>query len=718
MELIITEKAIAGQRIANILAGQNVAQVREGNAPLFRFKKSGKEFMVIPLRGHIADVDFPKQFSYWLGTDLRELTNAPLLYVPTEFAIVNLLKQKAPEASSVIIATDADREGEAIGVEALDYIREKNPKIIFSRAYFSAITPKDIQSAFEKPGKVDFDFADSANCRREIDLIWGAVLTRYVSIASGKMGKEFLSVGRVQTPVLALIVDREKERLAFKQEKYWVLNAVFEKDKHPFLAEHKTGKFWEKEKAEAVLSKKVDKGQVTDVSQKQRVLEKPLPFNTTNFLRAATVLGLSAGEAMNIAESLYQMGFSSYPRTDNQAYPKNLDLNAILSELKQVPVFSPLVQKILSRGPLNPSAGKETKDHPPIHPVSAAPKEKLSQKQWAVYELICRRFFATLADEAITLNVHVEIDLNGEPFVALGQTIVKKGWKEYYPYSTLKEVVLPSLAKGDWVNLVDLKMEEKETQPPVRYSQSALIKLMDDLGLGTKSTRHEVINKLYSRRYIVGLKAIEPTQIAFGVIDVLEKYCKTVTEPDMTAQLEKEMDSIVAAKVSKKQVVDDSRKMLLGVLSVLLEKRFEVGSDLKKALRSDSVAGKCTRIGCDGNLLVRSGKTGKRFLGCSSYPACTQTYPLPQKGKLSLTRETCKLCNAPMIKLFVRRRPIDMCVNMNCSSKDEWKKKAADIAAKKEITRSDFPPKTAGSSEPKKRVSRTKKTGALPPRSL
>ncbi len=702
MEIIVTEKAIAGRRIAAILAEGTVSESTEGNAPLFRFSKNGREFMVIPLRGHICDVDFPKQYSYWLGTDLRELVNAPLNYIPTEFAIVNLLKKKAPLADSVVIATDADREGEAIGVEALDYLREGNPKIKFSRAYFSAITPKDIHTAFDKQTTVDLAFSDSANCRREIDLIWGAVLTRFVSISASRMGKEFLSVGRVQTPVLALIVDREKERLAFKQQKYWVLNALFEKDHSQFEAEHKTGKFWEQEKAQAILQKKVDSGTVTSVEQKQRVLERPLPFNTTQFLRSATVLGLSAGEAMNIAESLYQMGFTSYPRTDNQAYPKTLDLDAILSELKKVSSFSPLVDKVRSLGPLNPSAGKETKDHPPIHPVSAAPKEKLSQKQWAVYELICRRFFATLADEAITLNVHVEIDLNGEPFVALGQTIVKKGWKEYYPYSTLKEVVLPSLQKGDVVKLVDLKLLEKETQPPARYSQAALIKLMDDLGLGTKSTRHEIINKLYSRRYISGLKSIEPNQIAFGVIDVLEKYCKTVTDPQMTSALEKEMDSIAAAKTPKSQVVLDSRKMLGGITDVLLSKRMEIGVDLKKALRSDSIAGKCTADGCTGDLIVRTGKTGKRFLGCSSYPKCTQTYPLPQKGKLSLTRESCGICKAPMIKLVVRRRAIDMCVDMNCSSKDEYKRKKAELDAQKAV-KADPVPKI-----PKKPVVRKK----------
>ncbi|MDO8624495.1 MAG: DNA topoisomerase, partial [Candidatus Diapherotrites archaeon] len=433
MQLIIAEKAIAGSRIASILAGRPVELVREGAAQLLRFEADGKQFMVIPLRGHIADVDFPKQYSYWGGTHLKDLTMAPLEYVPTEIGIVNLLRQKSREADSVIIATDADREGEAIGVEALQYLQQTNPNISFSRAYFSAMTPKDIKTAFSELGKVDFDFADSANARREIDLIWGAVLTRFISMASNRRGKDFLSVGRVQTPVLTLLVDREKERRAFNQQKYWVVLAVFEKNGSKFEAEHKTGKFWKKEEAQRVLEKKTNAGTVTRVLEKKRVLERPLPFNTTSFLRAASALGLQAGEAMTIAESLYQSGYTSYPRTDNQAYPVNLDLNEILGELAKVSSFAPLVQKIRKLGPLNPSKGPSTKDHPPVHPVSAAPREKLSSKQWAVYELIGRRFLATLADDAETLNVRVEIDLNSEPFVALGQTILKLGWKEYYP---------------------------------------------------------------------------------------------------------------------------------------------------------------------------------------------------------------------------------------------------------------------------------------------
>ncbi len=677
MQLIISEKAIAGESIASILAGKKVAITKQDNAQLLEFKKGSEDFAVIPLRGHIVNVDFPRQFSNWLGTDLKQLTVAPIEYVGTERNIIALLKKTAPKAEAVIIATDADREGESIGVEALRFIQQANPGVMVSRAYFSAITKRDIEEAFSKLANVDFNFADSADARREIDLIWGAVLTRFLSLVSGRLGKEFLSVGRVQTPVLALIVDREKERLAFKQQKYWVLAALFEKDKQQFEAEHKKGKFWEKSEAEAILNKKQAIGIVVKVESAERKLAKPVPFNTTEFLRAATVLGFTAGEAMQHAETLYQMGLTSYPRTDNSTYPPNLNLKEILNELLKVPDFLPLVEKIFALGKIEPSKGKETKDHPPIHPVAAASKAQLSERQWKVYELICRRFFATLAEDAITFNQRVEIELNKEPFIAHGQLIKKIGWKEFYPYSTIKEVHLPKLEKGDGVKLIKLDLLEKETQPPARYSQSALIKLMDDLGLGTKSTRHEILQKLYLRHYISGLKAIEPNKIAFAVIDSLEKYCKTVTEPKMTSELEKEMDEIAAGKKKKNDIVLGSRNVLLEILAVLLNEKNAIGSDIRKALTEDSIVGNCTKLGCDGQLMIRKGKTGKRFLGCSKYPQCINSYPLPQLGKIIVLNRQCPECNAPMIKIENRRSRFEMCINHNCKTKQEWKNKKA-----------------------------------------
>jgi len=678
MIVIIAEKAIAGNRIAAILAGKQVPQQSTDRAAHFDFEKNGSAYRVVPLRGHVVDVDFPVKYSYWVGTDLRALAESPIEYQETEETICGFLKKIAPSVRKVIVATDADREGEAIGLEALNLIKERNPKIEIERALFSAITEKDINDSFAKLEKVDYNLAESANSRREIDLIWGAVLTRFLSLVSGQLGKEFLSMGRVQGPTLALIVDREKERLAFNPEKYWLLEALFEKDKQQFVALHKEGRFKEKEKAESAMRcAKPPIGKVAEVKKSEKILKRPEPFNTTSFLRSATAMGMTAGRAMQVAETLYQRGFISYPRTDNSVYPETLNLRETLSELAKVKEFTELAGELLQRPKLVASAGKLAKDHPPVHPVTAAHKSQLDAMEWKVYELVCRRFMATLADDAVTENLNVVIDLNNELFIATGQTYLRAGWKHFYPYSKATEILLPPLSKGDEVNLLKLDLQGKETLPPPRYSQGALILAMSELNLGTKSTRAEIIQKLYARKYIAGQKAIEPNKIAFAVIGSLEKYDNTVVRPQMTANLEGEMDLVAAGKKSKESVVGESRQILSAILAQLLQNKNEIGSMLRTALRADAVMGPCNKPGCDGLLIIRHGRTGKRFLACSAYPKCVNSFPLPQKGSVSALGRKCAHCGHPMVNVKTFRFGYNMCIAVGCPSKADWKKKPA-----------------------------------------
>jgi DNA topoisomerase-1 len=713
MILIIAEKAIAGRRIAAILAGRELAGERSGYAVRFDFEKDGKKYTVLPLSGHIVDVDFPVSYKHWLGTDLKKLAFAEVNYVETEKAISGLIKKVAPEVTDVIIATDADREGEAIGLEALNILKEVNPNVSVKRANFSAITEKDIKDAFSSLALLDFNLAESANSRREIDLVWGAVLTRFLSLISGRLGKEFISTGRVQGPTLALIVDREKARLAFEVKKYWQVEAVFEKGGVQFTALHREGKFWDLKKAEAVMAcAKPPVGIVSSVEKKKKLLSRPEPFNTTSFLRAATAIGFTAGRAMQIAESLYQAGIISYPRTDNSVYPPTLGIRAVLTELGTVKEFSPLVSKLLALGKLVPSAGKLAKDHPPIHPVSAAQKGRLDPQAWKVYELVCRRFMATLAEDAVTENILAEIGLNGQPFGATGQTYVELGWKFFYPYSKATETVLPMLERGDKVNLVTLENLAKETLPPPRYSQGSLIKAMSDLNLGTKSTRAETIQKLYSRKYIEGQKAIVPTKVAIAVIDGLEKHNSVVVMPEMTANLEKEMDMVASGQKAKEVVVNDSRNFLSDALVKLLENRNEIGSAIRNAARSDSIMGACTNESCGGELLVRHGKTGKRFLGCSNYPKCTVTWPLPQNGSISVIPGKCEHCGTPLIQVVAKRFRYKMCIDPNCKSKADWarkkeereKSKSAAVAQRQAGAKKDGPVKKESAAGPVKEI--------------
>ena len=614
-----------------------------------------------------------KKYANWRGVDVRELINPDIIvYSEKEFQIINAIKELAPSAQTIIIATDADREGEAIGLEAVTYAQSTNKNIAVKRAYFSAIAKEDINKSFDSLEKFDYNFAYSANARRELDLVWGAVLTRFLSIVSGQIGKDFLSVGRVQTPTLALIVDREKERLAFESKKYWEIVAHCEKDTKLFDAMHQEEKFWDKARALLVFNKQPKKAIVKKVDKKTRIIKKPVPFNTTEFLRAATGIGFAAGRAMDVAEHLYQKGYTSYPRTDNSTYPDSLNLKEILNKLASVKALVDDVMKILALKEIIPSAGKLTKDHPPIYPVTPVQKEMLNPEEWKIYELICRRFLATLAEDAKTENTSALLDAEGEPYIAKGQIILLPGWKEVYPYSELNETILPKLEEGDEVKINKVDMTEKETQPPGRYSQGSLIKLMEENNLGTKSTRPSIIQKLYFRKYISGNKSIEPSKVAFSVIDTLEKHCETVTKPEMTAELEKEMDEIAAGNKAQRVVVDKSCNDLKQVMDLLFKNKESVALELRMALKFSEIMGKCT---CGSNLVVRHGKTGKRFTGCAAYPNCTVTFALPQKGVITPLNEYCPECKAPTIQVKNGRFSYKMCLNMTCVSKKDWVKK-------------------------------------------
>jgi len=670
MHLIIAEKALAAKRIAEILSDKQPKVIQEGRVTVYDTGKA----LVIPLRGHIVNVDFPKAYNNWTKINLHQLVNAPLEYSPTEYAISATLEKYGAKATLVTIATDFDTEGESIGREALNIIKNVNKNVKSDRARFSALTEEEVVSAFKKTKELDINLADAADTRREVDIMWGAVLTRFVSLASGRLGKKFLSVGRVQTPTLALIVNREKERLAFKPKAYWVLTALLHK-KIDFESTHATSKFWEKPD----LFEKIKNAKtaiVKKIKQSEKKLSPPSPFNTTEFLRAASSIGVSPSNAMRIAETLYQEGKISYPRTDNTVYPKSLKLKEIVQTFESHPLFASSAKKLLSQKKMTPSKGKKkTTDHPPIHPVALASKEKMDAAEWSVYKLIVDRFFATLSWPCVVFTTHVDFDIEKEPFVSTGQIIKDKGWKQFYPYSKSKEVELPDLSEGEEVDVKKMNMDEKHTKPPAQFTPASLIKKMDDLGLGTKSTRPEIISKLLSRDYITGKKAYTPTELAMSLICALEDAQGNVTKSKMTSDLEEEMSQIEGGKKQKDDVVNDSRALLSRSLSELSSKTNDIGATLRKAGASQDVVGNCK---CGEELrMITSRKTGKRFVGCSGYAkGCRTSYPLPQKGKITTTDRECSECGAPIVKVFSgKRRSYEMCLGVGCKTKENWGKK-------------------------------------------
>lgn len=722
MKLIVTEKNDAAGQIARLLSDSGKPKAdKVYDTPVYRFRRGGEDCVTIGLRGHILQPDFPPELKFndeegWFGVtaegevlpadipdglarppydtkrkpylkdgidikgwkiaSLPYLVWAPIEKTPAEKGIIRSLKNLAKKADSVVIGTDFDREGELIGSDALRQIREVAPDVPVSRARYSAFTKAEIDHAFNNLVELDQDLADAGESRQYIDLIWGAVLTRYLTTARFSGFGNTRSAGRVQTPTLALVVERERERMAFKPEDYWV---IFGEASHgeddPFKVSHTTARFWDKDAADAAYANvaQAKEARVTAVERKSRTQRPPAPFNTTSLQAAAAAEGISPARAMRLAESLYMDGLISYPRVDNTVYPSSLDLKDCVRTISKVPQYAPTCKALLSQPKLTATRGKqETTDHPPIYPTGAADPEKLQPAAWKLYNLIARRFLATLMGPATIEGTKVTFDVNGEPFQASGNVLADPGFRSIYPYGLKKDDQLPELHEGDVCDVEKMDLLAKQTEPPARYSQGKLIQEMEKRGLGTKSTRASIIDTLYQRKYLKN-DPCEPSQLGMAIIDALNTYAPRITTPEMTSELEDDMTKVAEGTDTQTQVVTHSRALLAGMMDGLIEHTEDLSEAIADAVTADAKIGVCPKCGRD--LVVKtSAKTRGSFAGCMGWPDCDVTYPLSQGRIEALEGEAavCPDCGAPRIKVQpFRQKAYETCINPACPTNRE-----------------------------------------------
>ncbi len=674
MKLIISEKEIAAKRIASILSENGARVEKMYGVPTHTFNLDGTDYRVIGLKGHILKVDYPKEYSNWFKIDPIELIDAQIEKMPIQKRIIQALRKGAREADEVIIATDYDREGELIGYDAMSIVEEENRAAAARRARFSSITARELEKSFRKPGKLDLNLALAGRARQDIDLIWGATLTRFISLASYQTKDKFLSVGRVQTPTLALIVDREMEIKEFKPVPYWVINVLLKTEKgEEFEAGHRKKRFRSREEAEKIYNKPGSMATVIDIKEKEKKIAPPIPFNTTGLIVAANSIGFTANRTINTAENLYMNGYISYPRTDNTVFASAIDLVEVVKEIGKSSFFKKICSKILGQEKITATRGrKRSTDHPPIYPTMAAEKGELSADEWKIYQLVTSRFLATLMPAGKLKSISAVIELSSEKFTANGSNLIEKGWIQVYPYYKHKDVYMPQLEQGQSLDVVKKSILDKETKPPPRYSQGKLVEKMEELGLGTKATRHTIIQNLIGRGYVKS-NPLEPFEKAVSVVKMLKKHADKISTPDMTAELEMDMDGIAAGDQSQEEVVCKSKGMLKEVMSRLKDEKDEISREILNGVKEDLKVGKCTLESCPGELVIRtSKKSKKRFLGCSQYPKCKNTFSLPQKGLILTTRDNCKHCSYPIVKVISKgKRPWNLCINPQCPGKNE-----------------------------------------------
>ena len=663
-KLVITEKANAARRISTILSDGKAKSGSVGGANVITFSSDDDEYSVVSLRGHILELDYPKEYNDWSGSPPADLVYAPQVKIVRAKSTLDAIKELSKTSDEIIIATDYDREGELIGMETVRAAGADMSRV--KRAKFSALTKGEVENAFASLTLPDVKLSDAAEARQIVDLSWGAVLTRSVSLSSGQVGKNFLSVGRVQSPTLKLLVDRHEEIENFEPVPFW--NIIGKFGMLAFKGEHNGNPFWEKEKADAVMKncEGVKKGTVSSYEVSMKEEYRPPPFDTTNMQVEANKIGIPPAAAMKLAEDLYTGGYISYPRTENTEYPRSLSLRGVLERLKESDLAAEAAE-VLAQETIIPSKGKRrTTDHPPIYPTASATAAKMKGDKWKLYELIVRRFLATLAPNAEAEITKCVIDVNGELFTSNGYVLKKPGWKKYYGrYISMTEVRIPKLNAGDEVEVRSITQEGSQTRPPYRYNQGSLIQEMDRLNLGTKSTRHDIIGKLYSRNYVQG-NYLMPTPVGIAMTRSLEKHGGGITEPDMTARLEEDMKKIGLGERTLSSVVDESQNMLHGVAVKMDTEGPELGNEIRSALREQQHIGTCPS--CGNNISVKRSKKGN-FIGCDGYPECTRAYPLPRGAMVQMTEEVCDVCGLPKLKLIRRGSPPQtVCIDPKCTS--------------------------------------------------
>ncbi|MDY6769890.1 MAG: DNA topoisomerase I, partial [Candidatus Nanohaloarchaea archaeon] len=505
-----------------------------------------------------------------------------------------------------------------------------------------------------------------------LDWYYGINISRALMLAVRSQDRfQKLSTGRVQGPTLKVLADREREIQAFEPDPYWqvVVRAG------GLEATHEADRFWEEDAADDVMDTcEGAAAVVADVSRNRYTHKPPVPFNLTGLQREAqSQFNISPARTQEIAQSLYEDSLISYPRTESQKLPPKIGYESILSKLKQQDDYEEQAETVLDMDDLyTQQGGGDDPAHPAIHPTGVAPSG-LGDDEEKVYDLIVKRFFAVFGEAAVRETLNLTLDVNGEAFEAQGKRTVERNWFDLYePYVNAETIELPDVEEGQELAVEELEKLDKETKPPSRYSQAGIVSELEDRNLGTKATRSQTVDRLYDRGYIDGAP-IEVTDIGLAVVEALEEHCPDILSEELTRQFEEEMQAIRDEEMDREEVLSEARETLTGILETFQEQEDAIGAALVDAIdahrKKQRELGPCDQ--CDDGTLQIIKKNG-RFVGCTNYPDCENTYPLTN-GKIEGQDEVCDTCNTPIVKVIRKgKRPFEMCLDPDCPTKDDW----------------------------------------------
>ncbi|GAA8764417.1 type I DNA topoisomerase [Helicobacter pylori] len=617
-----------------------------------------KNYEVIASKGHVRDLS-----KFALGIKIDETGFTPNYVVDKDHKeLVKQIIELSKKASTTYIATDEDREGEAIGYHVACLIGgelESYPRIVFHE-----ITQNAILNALKTPRQIDMSKVNAQQARRFLDRIVGFKLS---SLISSKITKG-LSAGRVQSAALKLVIDKEREIKAFKPLTYFTLDAYFESHLEAQLISYKGNKLKtqelidEKEAQEIKNELEKESYTISSIVKKSKKSPTPPPFMTSTLQQSASsLLGFSPTKTMSIAQKLYEgvatpqgvMGVITYMRTDSLNIAKEALEEARDKILKDYGKdYLPPKAKVYS------SKNKNAQEaHEAIRPTSIvlepnALKDYLKPEELKLYTLIYKRFLASQMQDALFESQSVVVACEKGEFKASGRKLLFDGYYKILGNDD-KDKLLPNLKENDPIKLEKLESNAHVTEPPARYSEASLIKVLESLGIGRPSTYAPTISLLQNRDYIkVEKKQISALESAFKVIEILEKHFEEIVDSKFSASLEEELDNIAQNKADYQQVLKDFYYPFMD--------KIEAG---KKNIISQKVHEKtgqsCPK--CGGELVKKNSRYGE-FVACNNYPKCKYVKQTENANDGS-NQESCEKCGGEMVQKFSKNGAFLACNN-------------------------------------------------------
>lgn len=650
--IVFTEKNKAASQIAQILSGDKINKKIIDGIPVYEFYQNEQKWKIMGLAGHIMGYDFPQYMKDWKSIDPKILLETAPVKTITKSSFAQAIISLSKDASMIILACDFDREGENIGCEAKD-IAEKISSAPIKRAKFSSLSVSEINKAFSNLVEPNISMAKAADARQILDLKMGAAFTRYLTLEVRKKvrTKEILSIGPCQTPTCGFVYEREKNINNFKPEDFWRIEALFYAHGMDFNGIHRAGNIKDITKAEVIYEKiKLAKsGNITKKVVSELNTYPPYPLNTTDFLkRSSKFLSISPENALEIAEQLYLSGFTSYPRTETNKYEEDFDFRSKLVSFTNTNYKDYALSILMQKEIITRNGTKDGHDHPPIHPIKAVSAEEIkrsikSENADKIYDLIVRHFLANLMPTAVFEKTRLEIDVLGEIFDSSGSFIKKEGWMAAYPFEVKKDKLLPNVSERDSVHIKKLQNIASKTTPPKHLTEAELLTLMDKYGIGTKATApsHIETNKKRGYFYTKG-KTIIIQETGYSLIDALNNSVSIIVKPEIRSRIESLVQEIEDNNKTFDIAIQEGTDLIKMMYEELTSNSDAIISQMVRSINETTVfedkkncLGKCPN--CSRILHIITLEKG-RFIGCTGYPECKNSYPLPKQGSLSIAR--------------------------------------------------------------------------------